>query len=375
MAMPRWVRTADTGSAYGSGVDLYAPGTDIQAIGKANVQYNLSGTSPATALVAGAAGLIKSLAPNLGGAEIRRLLIDGAIAGGRTVLEPGGTRKPVLDIDQSLRLLGQRYGGAVCHNRLWANGTTLFADRDSGIATPIKSLSDTVRSFDSFHGGSKLLVTLRDSSQRVLTWNGAAWLESAAASSVATLVADTSVTRISGASRSRRGLPHDGDTAAILWSDFRRLSHADSLILRTVGGTTTAVVMLERETLPYWNDADPRTLVDSVSGANIVSLAVSEDGTELSYTRMRGAVHFRWRWQSTLPEQDFIYDYDLNADVVSASPCEAVFRSIATGVEVTKPAGGQCTPRGSQSGAGAGAAALRMPIASARGSRPVGRAP
>ena len=68
----------DSSSNYGaSGVDIAAPGTYILSTVPGGYGF-LSGTSMAAPMVTGAAALLASCRPELGPADIKRLILDSA---------------------------------------------------------------------------------------------------------------------------------------------------------------------------------------------------------------------------------------------------------------------------------------------------------
>ena len=68
----------DSSSNYGaSGVDIAAPGTYILSTVPGGYGF-LSGTSMAAPMVTGAAALLASCCPELGPADIKRLILDSA---------------------------------------------------------------------------------------------------------------------------------------------------------------------------------------------------------------------------------------------------------------------------------------------------------
>lgn len=90
-------------SNYGAAtVDIAAPGDEILGTLGEDSYGTLTGTSPATAIVAGAAGLIWSVGPNLSPSEVRSLLIAGADP--REDLTGRYVSGGALDVYQSLSL-------------------------------------------------------------------------------------------------------------------------------------------------------------------------------------------------------------------------------------------------------------------------------
>ncbi|MCB0431158.1 MAG: S8 family serine peptidase [Flavobacteriales bacterium] len=71
--------TKNSGSTYGTWVDLSAPGTNIYSTGYPSSYYNNTGTSMSAPLVSGLAGLMLSANPNLTPAEVKQCLKSTAI--------------------------------------------------------------------------------------------------------------------------------------------------------------------------------------------------------------------------------------------------------------------------------------------------------
>ncbi|SDY28654.1 Subtilase family protein [Evansella caseinilytica] len=71
-------RTRSSFSNYGSGLELMAPGSNIYSTYPNSRYATLSGTSMATPHVAGVAGLIRSVNPNLSAAQVRTILRNTA---------------------------------------------------------------------------------------------------------------------------------------------------------------------------------------------------------------------------------------------------------------------------------------------------------
>jgi subtilisin family serine protease len=71
-------------SQYGNGVDIFAPGTNIYSTWVNNGYNSIPGTSMASPIVAGIAGLLKAVKPNLSALEIESLLKSSATSMGDT---------------------------------------------------------------------------------------------------------------------------------------------------------------------------------------------------------------------------------------------------------------------------------------------------
>lgn len=111
-------------SNYGTLVDLMAPGVDVSALdGHGNIVH-ASGTSFAAPVVSGIAGLLFSFDPRLTAPEVKQLILDGALAGGRSVAGGAGSSKYLAHAYESLKLAAQRPGAPVCGNPMWLDSAT-----------------------------------------------------------------------------------------------------------------------------------------------------------------------------------------------------------------------------------------------------------
>lgn len=129
-------------------VDLAAPGEGVTVLSGSDMLASRSGTSLAAPVVSGIAGLLLSFDPRLTTAELRQLVVDGAIAGGLT---SGGY--PIANAYHSLKLAAQRTGAPLCGNRIWIeNGVNVRVERAAGDET-IATLATPVNSIITYHGG------------------------------------------------------------------------------------------------------------------------------------------------------------------------------------------------------------------------------
>lgn len=150
-------------------IDLVAPGHNVAVSGLAGVT-TVSGSSPATALVTGAAGLLFSFDSTLTAAEVREFLRQGAVAGGR---QAGGY--PMLDVYESLRKASGRGPGApLCGVRTWGNDQgDLMAQRTAGPAVVLPHGSDPFdATYVNIHHGGKRIE--RAFGERFL-WSATGW--------------------------------------------------------------------------------------------------------------------------------------------------------------------------------------------------------
>ena len=91
----------DSGVNFGD-ITVAAPGVYVYSTWPGNFYGANTGTSFATPLVTGLAGLIRSVRPDLPASRVKQLIIDGAIAGGKQVI---GHNFYIIDAYESLKLL------------------------------------------------------------------------------------------------------------------------------------------------------------------------------------------------------------------------------------------------------------------------------
>lgn len=126
-------------SNTGSLVQIAAPGDSVVTLTPSGAERQWSGTSFSAPAVTGVAGLMLSLDPTLSAADLKRLLIAGAVSGQRTA---GGI--PILNAYESLKLVAQRTTAGLCGNRVWADGNNLVVQRAAGTTQTIFKSSSPV---------------------------------------------------------------------------------------------------------------------------------------------------------------------------------------------------------------------------------------
>lgn len=152
-------------SAYGPGVDLTAPGVDIQTLGLAGSTSARTGTSYSAPMIAGAMGLIWSADPTLPADSVEQLLIDFA----RDLRDPGRDTRTgwgLPDLGGALahasfgtvavRLpLAETFSTEILDRTIWpeAVGWAVLPDEAAGFAPAVLRLSSgngrlTSRPFD-----------------------------------------------------------------------------------------------------------------------------------------------------------------------------------------------------------------------------------
>ena len=139
-------------SGRGPRVELVAPAVGVATLDRAGTPRTGTGTSVAAPLVSGVAGLLLSFDPTLTAAQLKTLLVDGAVIGGSTA---GGI--PILNAYESLRLAAQRPGAPVCGNRMWRRGLNVVVRRTPTVTDTFRwTAPDTVIALLGPHGGKYL---------------------------------------------------------------------------------------------------------------------------------------------------------------------------------------------------------------------------
>lgn len=156
-------------------VEIAAPSTDVGALDDSGIRL-MNGTSFAAPLVSGAAGLLHSFDPRLTAPEIKQLLLQGARRGGRRVTGTPG-EVFVLDVYESLRLAARRPGAPLCGNRIWTQGSRIYAERRGPAGNYPELLRDMgtrVHGVIATHGGKTLMTSL-EGSMDSLVWGPTGW--------------------------------------------------------------------------------------------------------------------------------------------------------------------------------------------------------
>lgn len=150
--------------ATGTGaIDIAAPGENV-AVSDGRGQWTVSGTSPATALVSGAAGLLFAFDSTLTADSVRAWLIRAAVNSGRKA-----GSYPLLDAYGALRIAAERPGAPICGNRVWRSGDTVLVQRGSKPTVLATGLGATTGDLALYHGGRRIDVDYT----RSLVWSPA----------------------------------------------------------------------------------------------------------------------------------------------------------------------------------------------------------
>jgi subtilisin family serine protease len=207
-----WDLSATQASDTGASVDLAAPGDAIGTLHTGGAVILAGGTSVATPLVTGIAGLLLSFDPALGPADVRALILAGAQAAADTVRnprQPSGRRYLLANAYEALKQAARRPGAPLCGNRMWTTANDVFAQRAAGGERLFGGLDFMPWTFTVHHGGRRLDFE----TGRVFQWENRTWTE----------VADPSTLPLgspSGTGNSQRGMSHNADTLAGAGPDF-----------------------------------------------------------------------------------------------------------------------------------------------------------
>ncbi len=211
-ASTRSPRTRWSGSSTGPHLDVYAPGYLVTSYGALGFGPFYTGTSFATPLVAGVAGLLESLDPQLTAAQLQQLILSGAQQGARRIVRTLGTADsaPLLNAYESLKLAAQSSGAALCGNRIWSeNNGVVKVQRTTTTTEQIFNAGTPVWALTPMHGGRRIEY-MTSAGKNVLLYN-------AASRSWQTAPVQTYPDSIpAGASNSIIAKSHDGDRTAIL---------------------------------------------------------------------------------------------------------------------------------------------------------------
>jgi hypothetical protein len=227
-------RAGEPGTNFGPNVAIAAPGVQIAHLvaGSTTPRTGGEGTSFAAPFVSGAAALLLSLDPRLTAAEMKQLLLAGAVAGKRTV---GGNLNsvPLLNVYESLRKAAERRGAGLCGNPVWQDTTGLvFAKRGEGYTGVAEVLFAGTKSFTSTNMSAQHSIgSIRFSNGPAHFWRDGRWREGA------------DFTSIDNASVfSRTGRFHDADTTVTVTKRAGANPSRDEVFDIVVNGTVVRTV-------------------------------------------------------------------------------------------------------------------------------------
>lgn len=147
-------------------VHIAAPGQRVMALDQNGNVASLDGTSAATPLVAGVAGLLISFDPSLTVNEVRDFVLAGALLGGQNSVQSGKTQSlPYLNAYESLKLAARRQGAPLCGNRVYKSGNSIIALRgtteDLLVQLDTSKTDSNYAEINVFHGGKRMDLGLR----------------------------------------------------------------------------------------------------------------------------------------------------------------------------------------------------------------------
>jgi hypothetical protein len=158
-------RTPQDESNTGLLVSVVAPGEEVAGFDKDGNISLASGTSVATPMVAGIAGLLLSADPTLSADSLRSLILAGANRSGRTA-----AGIPLVNAYESLRAASEASGTPLCGNEVWVANGVLKARRGSTTET-LATLNDTTGLVNVRHGGRRLDVYTNGIGLRVFQYD------------------------------------------------------------------------------------------------------------------------------------------------------------------------------------------------------------
>jgi hypothetical protein len=142
-------------AATGRGsIDLAAPGENVAVMDTTGV-HQVSGSSAATPLVSGTAGLLFAFDSTLTAVQARTYIKNSATLGGRTA-----GAYPMLDAYGALKLAAQRVGAPLCGNRVFKSFDAIVAMRgltaDRIIPIGLQTSDSGNAPIDVYHGGKRI---------------------------------------------------------------------------------------------------------------------------------------------------------------------------------------------------------------------------
>ncbi len=299
-------------------VDVVAPAVDVTLLDAQGKRQN-DGTSFAAPQATALANLLSSFDPSLTSLRIKQLIINGAIASGKTI---GGF--PVLNAYESLRLAAQKPGTPLCGNRSWLDGGSLVVERGATNETIHTRSPDIHGGVEVFHGGRRIdYVTFQAETPHSLTFTqGTGWLEG---------------TRLPAppATGPTSPLRHFGDSTIVV--DFQP-QVATKIVLRdTVTAGEVVVASLPAGTQiwrPQFSPVDRSTIyfMQRTTGVNWLMRELN---------RATGTTTTLWAFVSPLPNSFLTVSHDGSEAIVAqtgggASGCVMFWRPLVSGATVSK---------------------------------------
>ena len=274
-----------TNSKRGGLVSIAAPGATVLALNQGNVIAGFPGTSAATPLVAGAAGLLFSFDPRLTAAEVRSLILLGAARGGRRTATGN---YPILNAYEALKAAAERPGSPLCGNRLWAVGDSVYVRRGN-TNERIAVVSTGVNRVIAFHGGRLLGIQSFAGTSPLLEWQNGVFTETSRSPQSWESVTGTSQSIFAGRS-------HNGDTTlTVLAGDILSVNQSPGGAIAAVpipGFSSSTVMKCMRRDWDFARDmyvCNDSMLIETVTEFNSTSRgSISpQDEVVATVTRMQ----------------------------------------------------------------------------------------
>lgn len=277
-------------SNWGRLVELYAPGDGVGALNPAGSVVPVRGTSFAAPMVSGVAALLFAFDPRLTATDVKDLLLEGAAAGGRSIANGpfiGGPRY-VLNAHESLKAAGARPGAPLCGNRVWTQGTSLYAERQGGAAEALGPalLTEPALEVEPLHGGQ--YVQFRSGgSVGAIRWSRDGWFHSLPPGNATALRSGT-LSSLMGYSHSRDTLVF-ANTGVVSGSDWWR-------------NTPEIDVKLTRRTLA--GDADFTTIKVQKLDLPEQVICIERTAEEPRYCTLTYSMMRWWMFRVGYPQND-----------------------------------------------------------------------
>jgi hypothetical protein len=146
-------------SNIGPLVQIAAPGDRVLALDQSGSPRSFDGTSAATALVSGVAGLLISFDSVMTVSQVRDFIVAGALQGGwRSAPRNSTDSIPYLNAYESLKLAARRLGSPLCGNRMWKDGDNVIVERDANTLEVVAQLVHQypqLSFISAYHGGRR----------------------------------------------------------------------------------------------------------------------------------------------------------------------------------------------------------------------------
>jgi subtilisin family serine protease len=332
----RWSVGVHAGSQGGDLVDLYAPGVEVGALNGTGTNgttvVRKTGTSFAAPLVAGVAGLLKSLDPTLTAAQIKQYILEGAQR--RNVVVDDG--KYLLDAYEALKAAARRVGGPICGNRFFLDSIGRFTvERQTGSGTWVDDMipAGDFSNFDPLsqsvgiepkHDGD--LVDFSGDAQYTIKYQNGSWSR---------FVKDTLANpRVH--SWVLTGLSHGGDSIALLTQNAATFSVGIGTAVAGAGGQHTinasipgigiwaAMPKIGNEVLVT------RRTTPGVSGSDVLAVDKTTGAVRILYTDT-SSQHFTLLPHTQESGEEFVLTYTSGSGPMGTTTCHYEWHSMANG--------------------------------------------